>query len=296
MRYPDVDISLLRCFVCVAEQGSFTAASHILHLTQSAVSLQIKRLEQLIGKRVFHRTSRSIVLTSDGELLLTYARRMLALNDELIQRVMISPMRGHLRLGVAQHFLPQHIPVILAEFLAQFPDVQLEVEVGETKDLRASYERGQLELVIAEPHEAGDIGVGGQPIMSEGVAWVMALPSTMSERATPGDQVMRVVLQTPGNPLREAAIAALQQAKIPYRIIYTSPSLLAHRRGGGRPRGHRRWSLGVIRGSYRAERSASTGYSRDVRLRRHRGRQAAHRDIGGVHSQQTARHCDQPAN
>jgi DNA-binding transcriptional LysR family regulator len=227
MRYPDVDISLLRCFVCVAEQGSFTAASHILHLTQSAVSLQIKRLEQLIGKRVFHRTSRSIVLTSDGELLLTYARRMLALNDELIQRVMISPMRGHLRLGVAQHFLPQHIPVILAEFLAQFPDVQLEVEVGETKDLRASYERGQLELVIAEPHEAGDIGVGGQPIMSEGVAWVMALPSTMSERATPGDQVMRVVLQTPGNPLREAAIAALQQAKIPYRIIYTSPSLLA---------------------------------------------------------------------
>jgi DNA-binding transcriptional LysR family regulator len=227
MRYPDVDISLLRCFVCVAEQGSFTATSHILHLTQSAVSLQIKRLEQLIGKRVFNRTSRSIVLTSDGELLLTYARRMLALNDELIQRILISPMRGHLRLGVAQHFLPQHIPLILSEFLTQFPDVQLEIEVGETRDLRASYERGQLELVIAEPREAGDIEAGGQPIMSEGLAWVVALPSTMPERATPGDQVTRVVLQTPGNPLREAAIAALQQAKIPHRIVYTSPSLLA---------------------------------------------------------------------
>jgi DNA-binding transcriptional LysR family regulator len=224
MRYPDIDIGLLRCFACVTDQGSFTAASHVLRVTQSAVSLQIKRLERLIGKRVFDRTSRSIVLTQDGELLLTYARRMLALNDEIIRRILVAPLRGHLRLGVAEHFLPRHIPTILSEFLSTYPDVQLEIETGRSSDLRASYKRGQLELLIAEPGGADDIG---QPIMSEELVWTAARPGAMPEHMGVAGHAIRLVLRTPGCPFREAALDALQQAKIPYRIVYTSPGLLA---------------------------------------------------------------------
>jgi DNA-binding transcriptional LysR family regulator len=92
MRYPDLDLDLLRCFATVAERGGFTAAGVALGLTQSAISLKVKRLEDLLGRRVFDRTSRSLALTPQGETLLAYARRMLALNDEAVRR-MIAPPR-----------------------------------------------------------------------------------------------------------------------------------------------------------------------------------------------------------
>jgi hypothetical protein len=84
MRYPDLDIDLLRCFATVAGHGGFTAAGTALGLTQSAVSLKIKRLEDVVRRRVFDRTSRRLSLTPDGETLLVYANRLLALNDEAI--------------------------------------------------------------------------------------------------------------------------------------------------------------------------------------------------------------------
>src|ERR1700732_4127327 len=101
MRYPDLDIDLLRCFAKVAGEGSFTAAATALCLTQSAVSLKIKRLEEVVRKRVLHRTSRRLSLTREGELLLAYANRMLSLNDEAMRRIIAPPVRGHLKLGVA---------------------------------------------------------------------------------------------------------------------------------------------------------------------------------------------------
>src|SRR3712207_7286053 len=97
MRIPDLDLDLLRCFVTVAERGGFTAAGTALGLTQSAVSLKVKRLEELVRRRVFERTSRSIALTRDGETLLAYARRILALNDEAVRRLVAPPVAGRLR-------------------------------------------------------------------------------------------------------------------------------------------------------------------------------------------------------
>ena len=110
MRYPDLDIDLLRCFATVAEQGGFTSAGVALGLTQSAISLKVKRLEDLLGRRVFERTSRRLALTPDGEVLLVYARRLLSLNDEAVRRMTAPPVRGHLRLGVADHWLKRTMP------------------------------------------------------------------------------------------------------------------------------------------------------------------------------------------
>ena len=87
MRIPDLDLDLLRCFVTVAERGGFTAAGTALGLTQSAVSLKVKRLAETVRRRVFERSSRSVALTRDGETLLSYARRILVLNDEAVRRL-----------------------------------------------------------------------------------------------------------------------------------------------------------------------------------------------------------------
>jgi len=129
MRIPDLDLDLLRCFVTVAEAGGFTAAGQALGLTQSAISLKVKRLEDILGRRVFERTSRSIALTREGETLLAYARRMLALNDEAVRRMVAPPMAGRLRLGVADHFIPRNLAPVLARFARVYPELRLEVEI-----------------------------------------------------------------------------------------------------------------------------------------------------------------------
>ncbi|MDE2515636.1 MAG: LysR family transcriptional regulator [Rhodospirillales bacterium] len=222
MRYPDLDVDLLRCFVAVAEHGGFTAAGNVLGLTQSAVSLKIKRLEDMVRKRVFQRTSRSLSLTHDGEVLLVYARRLLALNDEAVRRMVAPPVHGHLRLGVADHFVPQHLAPILARFSRTYPDVQLEVEVGRSHELRAACERGQLDLVIGKRREGE---TAGTPIWTESLAWAAA-PGWAPPDAEDGGRAVKLAMLPPGCMFRDRALATLARANIPHEIIYTSASLL----------------------------------------------------------------------
>src|SRR5262245_13320315 len=116
MRYPDLEIDLLRAFVAVAESGGFTAAAEVVGRSQSAVSQKIQRLEDLLGRRLFERTSRTLSLTKDGEQLLISARRILELNDTAV-RSMIEPTTvGTLRLGVTEDFIPRQLPGLLARF------------------------------------------------------------------------------------------------------------------------------------------------------------------------------------
>ena len=148
MRIPDLDLDLLRGFVAVAERGGFTAAGVALGLTQSAVSLKVKRLEEVLGRPVFLRTSRAVSLTREGETLLAYARRMLALNDEAVRRMIAPAATGRLRLGVADHFIPRNLAPMLASFARAYPELRLAVEVGRSHELRAEQERGQHDLVL----------------------------------------------------------------------------------------------------------------------------------------------------
>ena len=218
MRYPDLDIDLLRCFATVAEQGGFTSAGVVLGLTQSAISLKVKRLEEILGRRVFDRTSRRLSLTAEGEVLLVYARRLLSLNDEAVRRMIAPPVRGHLRLGVADHFVPQHLAPILARFARTYPDVQLEVEVGRSHDLRTACDKGALDLVIGKRREGE---TSGTPIWTETLAWV-APPETTLTRRSP----LPLAMLPPGCMFRDRALATLSRANIAHEIIYTSASLL----------------------------------------------------------------------
>ncbi|MDE2576186.1 MAG: LysR family transcriptional regulator [Rhodospirillales bacterium] len=225
MRYPDLDLDLLRCFATVSEQGGFTAAGQSLGLTQSAVSLKIKRLEDVLQKRVFARTSRRLALTADGEVLLVYTRRLLALNDEAVRRMIAPPVRGHLRLGVADHFVPQHLAPILARFARTYPDVQLEVEVGRSHELRAACERGALDLVIGKRRDGETTGT---PIWTETLAWVAARDSQPGRWTPEGGRnaPLPLAMLPPGCMFRDRALATLSRANIAHEIVYTSASLL----------------------------------------------------------------------
>src|SRR5262245_1332018 len=148
-RTPNLDIDLLRSFAAIADTGSFTAAGELVARSQSAVSVQVKRLEELVGQRVFERTSRSLALTPAGNTLLGYARRILELNDESVRRIAEPPVVGEIRMGITEYFVPHELPQILARFAAAYPGVYLEVTMGLSRDLRGALARGELDAVIA---------------------------------------------------------------------------------------------------------------------------------------------------
>ncbi len=216
MRLPDLDLDLLRACVAVAERGGFTAAGEALGLTQSAVSLKVKRLEDILGKPVFERLPKRVSLTREGETLLAYARRMLALNEEAVRRFVAPPVAGRLRLGVADHFVPRHLAPALARFRRDWPGVRIEVEVGRSHELRAKLGTEALDLVLGKRREGE---TEGRLIFAQPVIWVAA-PDF--ERGSP----LPLAMLPQGCMFRERALAALARAGIAAEITYTSASLL----------------------------------------------------------------------
>jgi len=218
MRLPDLDLDLLRCFVLVAEARGFTAAGEALGLTQSAVSLRIKRLEDVVRHPLFDRTTRSVALTREGEMLLGYARRLLALNDEAVRRLAAPPLAGRLRLGVADHFVPRSLAPILARFARTYPEIRLEVEVGRSHELRAKQAAGGLDLVLGKRRDGE---TAGTPIWTEQVVWAAS-----PDWAPPAGRPLPLALLPEGCLFRERALAALGRAGLAFEPVFTCDSLL----------------------------------------------------------------------
>lgn len=217
MRVPDLDLDLLRGFVTVAERGGFTAAGIALGLTQSAISLKVKRLEDILGKRVLDRGGRGVALTREGETLLAYARRMLALNDEAVRRMIAPPVEGRLRLGVADHFIPRNLAPVLARFAQIYPQVRLEVEVGRSHDLRAAMADGGLDLVLGKRRDGE---TEGRPIFTETIVWVAA-----PDWQAPAERPLPIAMLPQGCMFRDRALTALARAGIAFEVVFTSASL-----------------------------------------------------------------------
>lgn len=218
MRVPDLDLDLLRGFVTVAERGGFTLAGQALGLTQSAVSLKVKRLEELLGKPVFTRGAKQVALTREGESLLAYARRMLALNEEAVRQFVAPPVSGRLRLGVADHFVPRHLAPTLARFARTWPEVRIEVEVGRSHELRASLAREELDLVLGKRRDGE---TEGRVIFTEAVVWAAG-----PDFVVPRDRPLPLAMLPQGCMFRDRALTALARAGIGFEVVYTSPSLM----------------------------------------------------------------------
>jgi DNA-binding transcriptional LysR family regulator len=213
----DLDPDLLRCFLAVTDSGGFTAAGERIGLSQSAVSLRVKRLENQLERRLFERTSRSLALTEEGLLLQGFARRLLAMNEEAVRRLTAPPLEGRLRLGVSEYLVPQHLPGLLAGFRRAHPRVRLEVRIGLSSELLAQLTAASLDLVFAK-RDPGQRH--GRVIAEEPLLWVAS--DTVTD--VPGP----LALLTMPSPCsyRAAAVAALDRIGRDWEIVFTSPSIM----------------------------------------------------------------------
>lgn len=144
----NLDLSALRSFVTVADVGGVTRAAGYLNLTQSAVSMQIKRLEDSLGLTLFLRAARKLALSPEGEQLLSYGRRMLALNDEVLSRFSVAACCGPIRLGVPHDVVYPAIPGILRRMSQSFPMVQVNLVSSFTVLMKDGFARGEFDAIL----------------------------------------------------------------------------------------------------------------------------------------------------
>ena len=178
----NLDITTLRSFVAVADAGGVTRAAGFLHLTQSAVSMQLKRLEELLGLDLLDRSGRTIALTPSGEQLLTYARRMVALNDEVITRLTDQAFEGEISLGVPHDIVYPAIPRVLKQFNAAFPRVRVQLEASHTRVLKDKFEKGACDLILTTETDAGS---GAETLAIKDLVWIGAPSGTAWRQQEP---------------------------------------------------------------------------------------------------------------
>jgi DNA-binding transcriptional LysR family regulator len=212
----NLDIDLLRSFAAIADSGGFARAAERVHRSQSAVSLQMRRLEALVGTALFERQGRSMVLNAAGERLLVYARRLLELNDEAAAAMTGLELRGRLRLGLAQDFADHTLPDVLARFARACPGVALEVQVASNQRLAREAEAGRYDLTLSLQRPGG----GGVVLGPAPLAWIGG-PAVVRR---PGAALPLVLFEPPCD-FRDAAIESLTQAGLAWQVVYTSPSL-----------------------------------------------------------------------
>lgn len=144
----NLDMTALRSFVAVADHGGVTRAAGVLNFTQSAVSMQLKRLEEMIGIELMDRSSRKIALTPSGEQLLGYARRIIDMNDEAMSRLTSDVFEGEVVIGVPHDIVYPVIPRVLQRFNAEFPRMKVQLISAYTSKLKADYTRGQIDVIL----------------------------------------------------------------------------------------------------------------------------------------------------
>lgn len=217
MRHPDLEIDLLRAFVAVAETGSFTAAADVVHRSQSAVSQKVLRLEEILGRRVFDRTSRTLGLTPDGERLLVAARQMLEFNDKLMREWREPPASGTLRLGVSEDFIPGQLPKLLARFGRLYPGVHIDLMTGLSCTLLEAYDANRLDAVIAKRSGAHP---RGRVIWREPLVWLASAQYELDFT-----RPAQLVMLAPPCSYREMMIAALDSVRREWTAACTASSL-----------------------------------------------------------------------
>lgn len=215
--YPTIDSELLRTFVTIADHGGFTRAAHILNRTQSAVSMQMKRLEEDVLQRpLFRREGRQLSITAEGEVLLGYARRILTLQSEVINSLRQPNMVGVVRVGTPDDYVMRYLPSVLARFAQAYPMVQVEMHCEPSFQL---LQRKDLDLTIVTREPGNEIG---QLLKQEEVVWAQAAGFDLQS-----EKVLPLAMFNSDCFCRAWACNALDAMGRDYRVAYTSPSLSA---------------------------------------------------------------------
>lgn len=217
----NLDMDVLRTFVTGFELGSFARAADRLGRSQSAISTQLRKLEEQVGQALVKKSRRKLSLTPAGESLLSYAKRILELNDEAVSQVRGAEVEGWVRLGLPQDFAETWLPGVLAGFARAHPHVRVEVRAERNNLLVERTIKGELDLAIAwgdgrdAPH--------AEKVADIPVAWI-GRSDWPGVRAL-GSEPLPLVAFEPPCVFRDPTVAGLDDAGIPWRLVFTSPSL-----------------------------------------------------------------------
>ena len=209
-----LDADQLRTLIAIADSGSFTKAADVVHKTQSAVSMQMKRLEDRLGRAVFAKDGRAAKFTEDGERLLDYARRIVKLNHECLAAFGDAILTGRVRLGVPDDYADRYLPEILARFTSTNPRVEVTVVCEPTPTLAEMIQEGSLDLAIIT--HARDRAVS-EVIRRERLLWVTSARHGVHEE-TP----LPLALGRPSCAWRQSATERLEQSGRAFRVLYAS--------------------------------------------------------------------------
>ena len=212
----NIDTDLLRAFVAIVDQDGFIKASQALGRSQSAVSMQMRRLEDAVDTPLFRRAGRKMNLTPAGETLLGYARRLIALHDQTLDALDENRVSGNVSLAVMGDYATNVLPGILARFIDQHPDIVVDVTTGFSYDL-IHHLGERFELVVStQPKGSGK----GEVLRSEPTRWAFS-----ARHDLPCSRALPLALLPSGNMFREWALQALDRAGISWRVMFTSSSI-----------------------------------------------------------------------
>ncbi len=209
---------LLRAFVTVAELKGFTQAAELLGRSQPAISLQIKRLEQLLGRAVLLRSGHRLDLTPAGEELFRYARQILALNDEALRKLSGGQVSGRLRFGIPSEFATTLLPKIIGRFIQAYPAVTLEVSCELSKQLLAPEQRGAFDLILALQDDP--LAQPESRVKVDELVWVSGPEYDVNQPAK-----LSLIAAPEGCIYRKRGIERLDGAGVDWRMVYTIPDL-----------------------------------------------------------------------
>lgn len=211
----NIDLTALRSFVAVADAGGVTKAAGFLHLTQSAVSMQLKRLEESLNVSLLDRSSRQVALTASGEQLLSYARRMLALNDEVYGKLTHQSYEGEFILGVPHDIVYPGIPGVLQRFHAEYPRMKVQLISSYTTKLKSLFAQGECDVIVTTENSAGE---GAEVLAERPLVWVGA-PGGQAWKSRP----LRLAFEH-NCIFRQGSQRALDRAGIPWEMAVESES------------------------------------------------------------------------
>ena len=214
----NLPMDLLRTYVTVVELSSFTAAAELLGRTQPAISLQLKRLEEMLGQSLLIRQGAQVEQSHAGKVIFRYAKQILALNDEALSQFITTAVSGKIHIGIPSEFATTLLPQILGRFSQAYPSVSLEVTSSLSQQLLAEQKQKQYDLILALHHEPTMLDA--ECVKYDELVWLCS-----GNHDVHLQDPLPLIIAPEGCKYRERAIEKLNQARRRWRIVYTNPDL-----------------------------------------------------------------------
>ncbi|MBZ8132831.1 LysR family transcriptional regulator [Afifella sp. IM 167] len=217
--HPVLDADLLRTFVAIADGGSFSVAADKVGRTPSAISMQVKKLEEMVGRRLFERDSRKVSLTPFGESMLPDARKILEMHGELWGRLKTPDLEGVITVGTPDEYASAFMPRVLRSFARTHPGVQVNVICDISTKVRGCLERGEIDAGLVTDSDVSNVAYYRRQVHDEPLVWLGARDGTAHAR-----RPLPVAVANPTCEWRRRSVAALGKSGLRHRIAYQSAS------------------------------------------------------------------------